>query len=251
LSTTAKYLDQCARLSAIALGFTLEEVEDWQCCGAVFPVDSEQVAPKLAAVRALVQAREKGRTLVTLCAACHHVFKQVNHQAKNDVSFRETVKNYDESLEYAGETPVLHYMEVLRQYIGFDELKKRVINPLKGRKIGAYYGCLLLRPAEVMDFDDAENPRIMEDFIAALGALPVVYPMRNECCGGYRSLQDKPMAQTLAERVIAAAVSRGAQGLVTACPLCQYQLIEHSAGEVDVCYFTELLAEALGVEDDD
>jgi heterodisulfide reductase subunit B len=142
-------------------------------------------------------------------------------------------------------------MEMLRQYIGFDELKKKVVNPLKGRKIGAYYGCLLLRPGDVMEFDDPENPNIMEDFIRALGAVAVTYPMRNECCGGYRSLKDKEKAQSLTEKVVASAVSRGVEMLVTACPLCQYQLAMASGGELDVCYFTELLAEALGIGEDD
>jgi heterodisulfide reductase subunit B len=244
LSTTAKQLDRFARLCAAKLGIQLEEAENWQCCGAVFPLTPDHIASKLAAVRVLVKAREAGRALVTLCAACHHVIKQVNHQAKTDPSFRDTIKNYDEALEYAGETTVYHYMEVLRQYIGFEELKKRVVNPLKGRKIGAYYGCLLLRPGDVMGFDDVENPRIIEDFIRALGATAIPYPLRNECCGGYRTVEG------LTEKVVASAVSRGVQELVTACPLCQYRLVEHSGGQLDVCYFTELLAEALNVEDD-
>jgi heterodisulfide reductase subunit B len=244
-------LDRCARLSAAALGIQLEEAEKWQCCGAAFPLTSESIAQKLSAVRVLAQAGRQNRTLVTLCAACHHVFKHVNHQIKNDAGFRAAIKSYDDQLDCAGETEVLHYMETLRQYIGFDELRKKVVNPLTGRRIGAYYGCLLLRPSDVMGFDDAENPKILEDFIRALGAEPVVYPIRNECCGGYRSLEDRDKAQSLAERVVDSAVSRRAEMLVTACPLCQYQLVEAAAGRLDVCYFTELLAEALDIDDDD
>ena len=89
---------------------------------------------------------------------------------------------------YEGETNVLHYLEVLRDRVGFDELKKKVVKPLTGRKIGAYYGCLLLRPSSVLAFDDPENPTIIEDFIRAIGAEPVIYGYRNECCGGYISL---------------------------------------------------------------
>jgi heterodisulfide reductase subunit B len=249
LSTTARQLDKYARLSAKVLGITLEEIENWQCCGAVFPLSAEQTAPKLAAVRVLVQTR--GKILVTLCAACHHVLKQVNHQAKNDASFRETIKNYDENLEYAGETTVIHYVEMLRLYIGFETIRKKVTNPLKEQKIGAYYGCLLLRPGDVMLFDDVENPVVLEDFIRVLGAVPVVYPKRNECCGGYRILQDEKNTKTLTAKVIQSAVSKGVEMLVTACPLCQYQLATEAGGDLDVCYFTELLAEALGIDDDD
>ena len=74
---------------------------------------------------------------------------------------------------------MLHFLEVLRDEIGFDELKKKVVNPLKGKKIGAYYGCLLLRPSKVLEFDNPENPKIMEDFIRAIGGTPVIYPYRN------------------------------------------------------------------------
>lgn len=76
---------------------------------------------------------------------------------------------------YEGETKVLHYLEVLRDRVGFDTIKEKVTHPLTGRKIGAYYGCMLLRPSSIMAFDDPENPTIMEDFIRALGAEPVVY----------------------------------------------------------------------------
>jgi len=251
MSTTAKMLDKQARNAARALGLDFQDVTDWQCCGAVFPLNSDEIAPKLAAIRVLVQARDKGKTLVTLCAACHHVMKQVNHQAKNDAAFRAAIASYDATLTYAGEATVLHFMEVLRDYVGFENLRAKLEYPLKGRKIGAYYGCLLLRPADVMCFDDAENPRLLEDFIQALGATAITYPMRNECCGGYRSLDDALGCANLVERVAKSAAGRGAETLITACPLCLYQLVEHSGGTVDVCYFMELLAEALGLDEDD
>ena len=108
----------------------------------------------------------------------------------DDIRFR--ANNYLKlDTPYAGETKVVHFLELLRDTIGFDELKKRVVKPLTGKKIGAYYGCLLLRPSGILAFDDPENPKIMEDFIRALGAEPVIYPYRNECCGGYISLKEK------------------------------------------------------------
>ena len=85
---------------------------------------------------------------------------------------------------YNGETEVLHFLELLRDEVGFDKLKAAVKNPLTGRTIGAYYGCLLLRPGKEMGFDNPENPSVLEEFIRAIGAEPVVYPYRNECCGG-------------------------------------------------------------------
>lgn len=192
LKTKAKELDLYARKSAEALGFTLEEIEDWQCCGAVYPLASDEIATKLSSVRALNAAKEKGQDLVTLCSACHHVIKRVNDDMANVDDIRQKVNNYlDLEEAYSGETHVYHYLEVLRDKVGFDKIRQMVKNPLTGRKIGAYYGCMLLRPSSILQFDDPENPTILEDFIRALGAEPVVYPYRNECCGGYISLKER------------------------------------------------------------
>ena len=250
LKTTGKELDRTARLAALALGFELEEIENWQCCGGVYPLGSDEIATKLSSVRALNDAKEKGQDLVTLCSACHHVIKRVNDDMKNVDDIRTRANNYMKLEEpYAGETEVLHFLEVLRDRVGFDTLKSKVTNPLKGRKIGAYYGCLLLRPGKIMAFDDPENPTIIEDFIRAIGAEPVVYPYRNECCGGYISLNEKDMAKSMCRRIKDSAEGFGAEMLITACPLCEYNL-NKSEGGIPVRYFTELLCEALGITEE-
>lgn len=248
LKNKAQDLDRYARACAAVLGFELEELGEWQCCGGVYPLGTDEVATKLSSVRSLAEAAEKGRGLVTLCSACHHVIKRVNDDMKNDPHTRERANSYlAPDTPYEGQTEVLHYLEVLRDKVGFDALKERVVNPLKGRKIGAYYGCLLLRPGDVLAFDDPEDPTIIEDFIRAIGAQPVVYPYRNECCGGYISLKEKEMAQRMSTTVMGSAASFGAEMLITACPLCMYNL-KKSGSDLPVYYFTELLAEALGVK---
>ena len=248
LKNKAKDLDRYARASALALGFELEEIAQWQCCGGVYPLGADEIATKLSSVRALNDAKEKGQDLVTVCSACHHVLKRVNDDMKHDADIQLRANNYMGLEEpYKGETQVLHFLEVLRDRVGFAELKKKVVNPLTGRKIGAYYGCLLLRPSNVLAFDDPENPTILEDFIRALGAEPVVYPYRNECCGGYISLKEPSLAGSMCDRIAGSAESFGAEALVTACPLCKYNL---SKAGLPVVYFTELLAEALGVKED-
>ena len=251
LRTKAKDLDEYARASAAALGFELEEIEDWQCCGGVYPLGTDEIATKLSSVRALNQAKEKGQDLVKICSACHHVIKRVNDDMKNVEDIRTRANNYMQlEAPYEGETTVLHYLEVLRDRVGFDKLKEKVVNPLTGKQIGAYYGCLLLRPGKIMAFDDPENPRIMEDFIRALGAEPVIYPYRNECCGGYISLKEKEMSQNMCEKIEESAAGFGADMLITACPLCKYNLNKNSGNKMPVYYFTELLAEALGVKEE-
>lgn len=253
LRTKAKELDRYARESALALGVELCEIPDWQCCGGVFVGAKDEIATKLSSVRALIAARDAGQPLVSVCSACHNVIKQTNYAMQNDHDFSMRVNCYLQQektpVEYHGETTVMHYLELLRDTVGFDRIRAAVTNPLTGMKIGAYYGCLLLRPGKVMAFDDVENPRIMEDFIRALGAEPVIYPRRNECCGGYVAMEDAESAKKKSGAVSHSAAAHGADLLVTACPLCKYNLVKNGS-EVPVVYFTELLAQALGIKEE-
>lgn len=250
LKNKAKDLDEYARKSAEALGVTLEEPEAWQCCGGVFTTANDEVATKLSSVRLLRAAKDAGQPLVTVCSACHNVVKQTNHAIKNDRSFADKVNRYmAEETPYNGETDIYHYLELLRDVVGFDNVAKAVKMPLAGKKIGAYYGCLLLRPGKVMSMDDPENPHIIEDLIRALGGEPVVYARRNECCGGYVSVESPVTAQRNSNNIMDNAAAAGVEMLVTACPLCKYNLEKHS-DKLPVVYFTELLAEALGIKED-
>lgn len=248
LKNKAKDLDLYAYKSAEALGITLEEIENWQCCGGVFTTSTDEVATKLSSVRALKEAADKEQPLVTVCSACHNVIKQTNHAINNDPEFKDKVNRYMCDT-YSGEAVVYHYLELLRDVVGFDTLKEKVVNSLKGKKIAAYYGCLLLRPNSVMKMDDPENPTIMEDFIKALGADAVVFAKRNECCGGYVSLESPALAKKSSNAVVENAKAQGAEMIITACPLCKYNLIKNGS-DIPVVYFTELLAEALGVKED-
>lgn len=251
LRTKARSLDECGRGAARALGAELIELDQWQCCGAVYPQASDEIATRLSAVRSLAAAKAEGRDLVTLCSACHHVLKRVNHDMRENEDIRLRVNNYLQPDEpYRGETKVIHYLEMLRDSVGFDAIRNAVVNPLKGRKIAAFYGCLLLRPSGVMAFDNPENPTIFEDFIRAIGAEPVVFPYRNECCGGYIAMENREQAQRQVERVLDSAASKGAEAVITACPLCLYNLRENATGhKLPIVYFTEMLAEALGVKE--
>ncbi len=251
LRTKAKELDAYARKCAEILGVELCEIKDWQCCGGVYVTAKNEIATKLSSVRALVAARDEGMPLVTVCSACHNVIKQTNNAMRTDKEFADKVNRYmaqeKNPTSYGGETEVLHYLELLRDVVGFDKIKEKVVNPLTGKKIAPYYGCLLLRPGKVMAFDDVENPTIMENFIRALGAEPVIYPMRNECCGGYVTLEDAELSKKKSLSVGESAQTHGAELMVTACPLCKYNLTKNGS-PVPVVYFTELLAEALGVK---
>ena len=251
LRTKAKDLDTYARKSAEALGIALEEPADWQCCGGAYTTAKDEIATKLSAVRVLNSAKEAGNALITVCSACHNVIKQTEYDMSRDEEMASKVNNYLGLPEaYVGGTKVYHYLEMLRDVVGFDNLKAKVVNPLKGKKIAAYYGCLLLRPAKALAMDDPENPTIMEDFIRAIGAEPVVYSQRNECCGGYITMEDKAQAAKRSGAVMDSAKDKGAEMVITACPLCLYNLRKNSGSDIPVYYFTELLAEALGLKEE-
>ena len=252
LKTKAKDLDVYARRCAEVLGVTLEEIENWQCCDGVFSTAKDEIASKLSSVRALTEARDKNQPLVTVCSACHNVIKQTNHAMANDEDFAMRANNYMQpQTPYGGEAQVYHYLELLRDVVGWDTVKATVKHPLTGKKIGAYYGCLLLRPGKVMAMDDVENPTILEDFIRAIGAEPVIYAMRNECCGGYVTLEDKALAKKKSSAVLENAAANGAEMVVTACPLCKYNLEKNGSSTLPVVYLTALLAEALGCKEEE
>ena len=226
----------CARL----LGLSLEELPQWQCCGGVSTMAKDEAAPRLASIRALASCGET--PLVTLCSACHNVLKQTNYDLAHDLALSERVTNYLET-EYHGETKVLHFLELLRDEVGFAQIRSAVKAPFTGKKIAPYYGCLLLRPEKVLQFDDPEQPRILSDFLSALGAEPVYFPLWNECCGGYAVTQDQELCTHRRNAVAESAREWGAQALITACPLCYYHI---SKTKMPVYYFTELLEQALG-----
>ena len=167
---------------------------------------------------------------------------------QTDEEFAMRANNYLDE-EYNGEAKVMHLLELLRDEVGFDKVAEKVVKSLEGKKVAAYYGCLLLRPSTVMQMDDPENPTIIEDLIKALGGEPVVYPYRNECCGGYIALENPESAKARSNKVTSNAANSGADVLVTACPLCKYNL-EKNGSEIPVVYFTDLLAEALGVKEE-
>ena len=252
LKNKAIDLDVYARKSAEALGFTLEEIPEWQCCGGEYPMAKDEFATKMSSVRALASARDSGKDLVTLCSACYNVIKQVNNDMQTDELCAFKVNNYlkQDEIEYHCEAKVVHYLEILRDVVGWDNVKAAVKNPFKGKKIGAYYGCLLLRPGKVLQFDDPENPQIIEDFIKAIGGTPVIYGQRNECCGAYTMFEDESIPKNRAKKILSNAEDMGADFLVTSCPLCRYNLLKNKGdSKLDVIYFTELLAEALGVKE--
>jgi len=255
LYTKARNLDLCARKAAEKVGFELVEMPSWNCCGAIYNAASDDLAAQVGPVRNLAKASQLGDKLVTLCAACHNVLKRVGDrlsQPGNEVERDRLVAFVDEKFERP--VKVLHYMEVLKNEIGWDKVKEKVTKPLAGLKVASYYGCLMVRPKEVLEFDDPENPQVMDDLMRVLGVVPTRFDFKAECCGGYLVVNRRDVAKSASKKILDNAKAWGAEAIVTTCPLCQYNLDKlrvMTDGSIPVFYFTQLLGVAVGLTQDE
>ena len=259
LRTVARDFEDSAQASARALGLELKEMQGWLCCGAVFPNVADNVMTNAGPNRILARARAESNTLVTLCAGCHNVLKRANLQAKRNAIKQEQINEFNEE-KYEGGLSVLHFLEVLRDRVGFVAIREAAKAPLRGLPVGAYYGCLLLRPFEEMKLDDPHRPSVLEDLMFSIGCMSVDYPSRTECCGSFLGV-GAPDAMTLLSRnVVETARSHGAKLLTVSCPLCKYNLeasqkqdpaASSGSQPLPVVYFTQLLGLALGVSPKD
>ena len=256
LKDNAKRFEDAAFFVMEKLGAPLRELETWTCCGTVYSLTSDDLMHHIASVRNFVRTEEAGsEELVTLCAMCYNTLSRVASRINADEEEREKINAFmDREPDYEGGVRVRHVLQVLRDTIGWDALSDAVVRPLEGLRVAAYYGCTLVRPQEV-GIDDTERPVVMADALEAVGAEPVVFPFEAECCGTYQVVDEPHLALEQSGRVLRSAILAGADVIVTACPLCQHNLeqgINGLRGEIEgiekiqVVYFTELLAAALG-----
>jgi heterodisulfide reductase subunit B len=273
LKDRTSQLEATALASAEKLGVQLEEIPNWTCCGAVYPVSETKIVNLVAPFRILKEVHEAGGDkLVTICDFCYNVLKRANRAITDDPVKRKRMNDFlrdddrrwaaseqkvGEGREYDGSVAVLHYLQMLRDEVGFETIAAAVVNPLRDLKVASYYGCNLLRPPAEMEFDDPEDPRIMEDFLDHLGAQALDFPYRIECCGSFLSLSSPQAARRLCHTILESARKNGADAIMLSCPMCFYNL-EQKQKELDkhfpgfvtmpVFFFTQLLALALGVD---
>jgi heterodisulfide reductase subunit B len=278
IKTSAQNYEHSAMAALQCLGAGLEEMEQWNCCGVVHSLTSDDLFHQVAPIRVLMNVEHDGteetqhggdprdshdphaNQVVTLCDMCYNTLSQANEFVKADPEKLKTINTFnDMDPDYHGGTKVSHLLQVLRDEIGFAAIKKRVKHPLKGLNVFPYYGCMLLRPAEVK-IDDAEDPKIMADLMRALGAEVVDDPMKIECCGSHLTVGDRDIVYNRVERIISRAQERGANAVVLSCPLCRFNLdtrqAEYSAragvgAPLPVFYYTQLMCLAFGVQETD
>lgn len=261
LKTKAKNLDRAAIASLEALGVEVNEIERWNCCGAVHSLTADDLIHQVGPVRNLIRAKEQGADrLVTLCSMCYNTLARANRIMKNDEVKRATVNRFmDEEIDYAGEVEVVHFLTFLHETIGWEAVKKQVKMPLTGLQVAPYYGCTLQRPAEV-GIEPFGSYQLMTGLLEALGATVVPFNAADKCCGSYQVLGAPAGENSAAAAILNLAAGAGIEALATSCPLCEYnlgrqqqQLLDKGRIEKNIptYYFTQLLAVALGVDSAD
>jgi heterodisulfide reductase subunit B len=246
--------ESCLAVSK-ALGIELNEIKGWTCCGSSAAHQTDRKLAVSLASANLLLAKQMGMDMVVNCAACYNRSKVANYEIINSKEIKESVADsLGES--YDGSVPVRHFIEILLKDIGPVALRKKIVNPLKGLKVAAYYGCYLVRPQEATNFDDPENPTIIEKLIDVTGGESVEWSGKVDCCGGMQNLTRTEITVQRSAAVIEMAQDAGADCIAVACPMCQISLDVRQADmekllgrkyNMPVIYVAQLLGLAMGL----
>ena len=261
LKNHAKNFEDSTICSLNSIGVEVEELSRWNCCGTVFSLTTDDLIHHVAPIRNLIRVKEANYDKVmTVCAMCYNTLKRANERIKSDPDSLDILNNFmdREEVQYEGDVQIFHLLEFLRDEIGFENLANKVVKPLKKLKVASYYGCLLVRPKEI-GFDDIENPTILDDLMSVLGADPVDFPYKTECCGAYQTVDKPDIIADRTNQIITSARDQGAEIVVVSCPLCAFNLDQRKKQTVDkypefkqipILYFTQPLAIALGCKEE-
>ncbi len=257
LGTSEEY-ERSTRSACDAVGMNLKEIPDWSCCGSTPAHTVDHTLSAALAARNLTLAEDLGaEAVITPCPSCLTNLKNAAHSLQ-DPSKKERISNLMEA-PARSTLPVKSVLQAVIEDIGPDAIKSRVVKPLKGLKVACYYGCIMNRPPEVMQFDDHENPISMDRIMEALGAEVVPFPLKVECCGASYGVARREVVMRLSGKLLDAAIGLGANAIVTACPLCQMNLdmrqgqinfANKTRYKIPVFYYTQLMGLALGVAEE-
>lgn len=238
---------------AAALGRELPEVPDWNCCGATAAHNLDPDLALALPARILAAAEKAGMDEVLVpCAACYSRLSVTRHELLQDDALRRRISGLIEA-DYRGTSRVVNIIEWLA---GIPGLESRVKAPF-ARRVACYYGCLMVRPAGVVNFDRPEDPQSMDLLMKKIGAAPVEWAFKTECCGAGFSVSRTDLVAKLSGLILDDASERGAEALIVACPMCHLNLdmrrpnIEKSTGKkykIPVVYITQALGLAMGLE---
>ncbi|HOR42485.1 MAG TPA: heterodisulfide reductase-related iron-sulfur binding cluster [Atribacterota bacterium] len=243
------------------IGINLVESDEFTCCPDPIRLQgANQYFWMVSAARNIAIAEEQKLDIMTLCNGCENTLAIVNYRLKNDSQLKGKVNEALKEIgrEFKGTIKVKHFLQVLKEDVGLENLKKMVKTPLTGLKIAGHPGCHLLMPNEILQFDNPVDPEFYDQFIAALGATPVDYLTKADCCGVSLNLAgDKEASNRCIQSKLIDAQLNGAQFISTACPACfnQFDLGQFIVARevpqlkenpIPVLYAIELLALAMG-----
>ena len=255
LESTAKEFNESTHLVAEALGITLEEIPDWNCCGATSAHNLDHTLSVALPARNLGIAEEMGADVVAPCAACYNRMRSAEVELRENGDLREKI-NASLDKKFTGGITVKSGLEVFTTPDILDQVTENVTKKLTGLKPACYYGCLLVRPPKVLGFDDPEDPQSLDNAMKTIGAEPVEWYFKNECCGASFGLSKSEIVVKLVGDIISNAKKQGANCIVTACPLCttNLEMRQDAAGKMrgedltmPIFYFTELMGLAMQI----
>ena len=269
LEGTGHAYNRSTKALGSALGLELEEVKNWNCCGAM---EVKNIDPKvqtyLSSRVMSIAANEMGHNVVMApCNGCYHNLKKAEYDLAEDSASREVVAKISAKAGHKayqpGQVETIHALDWIKRAIGEENLAKRVKASLKGVKVANYYGCMYTRPRHIFPEKDkgpgsesTSKPHFMDDILAAAGAQNVDFPLKTACCGGAHTLSDSDTSTKLVLNILTAAESCGADVVATECPTCHTGLEMHQIRaekvlgrktNVKILYFTQLLGMALGL----
>ena len=235
----------------------LKELDDWICCGATAAHNlNKKLAVALPARNLAIAERDGIGEVLAPCPMCSNVLLQVRNKLRESETLRREMSDIVES-PVGGTTDVFNIIQVF-QKIGLERIEAAVVKKLDAYKPACYYGCLLTRPPKDLQFDDNEQPTSMEALLQALGAEPVDWNYKTECCGSGLTLADDSVIIDLTGKILRNAKKHGANCMVVACPMCHVNLdmkqsaIEKKIGEslrLPVYYLSDLVGIALGLSE--
>lgn len=256
----AKDYDDSTKIICKNLDIELVEVPDWNCCGSIDAVYSfKPVYAITLAARNLAITKKMHMDIVTPCSACYFTLNRANKILREDERTKSKVNEALAALgfNYHGSVRVLHLADILLSDIILQRIKEKAKIQLTNLNVASYYGCYMVRPPEICNFDDPEHPMRLDNLVENLGASKVDYYCKTRCCGGSLGLTDEEIALKMSKDILLSAKKSGANCLVTACHLCHFNLdakqkdIESRFDikiNLPVLYFTQLIGLAFGIE---
>ena len=254
---TSEEFDSTLKLVLKTLDVELEDIPDWNCCGATSAhVMTENLAMALPMRNLVLAEKLENTTMGIACASCYQRMKVTKvHMDENPELAKRINTTVVEEGTYKGTVDVKSMLQYAYEDIGLETIKSKVLKPLTGLKVACYYGCLLTRPKNITKFDSPEYPVSMDQICEALGATATEFDYKTECCGASFSISNTEVVENLSGQILAMAKESGAHAIVVACPLCQSNLdmrqpdIEKLQGikyDIPIFYFTQLMALAFG-----